>query len=320
MEIENSVPREVCVSVVVPVYNQERFIKKCLDSIIAQKTNFNFEIIIGEDDSSDETRPICLEYAHRYPEKIRLFLRKKEDKIILHDTISPRFNFIENIRASKGEFIAFCDGDDYWKDDCKLQKQYNFFIKNPKVTYVYHDAKVLRNEAFSKFTYLQERKTFNFKKNISAAEVVEKSYILHSTVMVKKSVINLKPYPYLLYSDFVVCLQAMQYGEVKYLDLVGSVYRVHADNLSNKIPENYVSIRVRSVLEILPFIKEELSKELIKICQSIIKDHWLINKADFELGNVFFSNNQIKNILRIRKSKKYNKLVSKIKRIVNGFL
>src|SRR5690606_9424994 len=68
---------EPLVSVTVAAYQHESYIRECLDSILMQQTNFSFEIIVGEDDSKDETRAICIEYAEKYPDKIRLFLRDR---------------------------------------------------------------------------------------------------------------------------------------------------------------------------------------------------------------------------------------------------
>lgn len=105
------------VSVCVQTYQHEAYIKECLDSILAQKTSFPFEIILGEDDSEDQTRKICKEYAEKNPDRIRLFLRNKKDKIFINGVKTGRFNFLENLKSCRGKYIAMCDGDDYWTDN-----------------------------------------------------------------------------------------------------------------------------------------------------------------------------------------------------------
>lgn len=80
------------VSVCVQTYNQEDYIGQCLDGIVMQETNFDFEIIVGEDDSSDRTRAICKTYQEKYPELIRLFLRKRKDAIFINGHPTGRFN------------------------------------------------------------------------------------------------------------------------------------------------------------------------------------------------------------------------------------
>lgn len=111
------------VSVCVPTFNHVTFIRSCLESIIIQKTDFPFEILIGEDDSTDGTREICLELAQIHQDKIRLFLRKKADKIFLFGRKSGRGNHLGLYGSSRGKYICICDGDDLWNDPSKLQQQ-----------------------------------------------------------------------------------------------------------------------------------------------------------------------------------------------------
>jgi glycosyltransferase involved in cell wall biosynthesis len=118
------------VTVGVYTYNHENYISKCLDGILNQKTNFNYEIYLGEDDSTDRTRSICMEYARRYPGKIRLFLHKKENKISINNRLTGRFNLLYSFHKARGKYIAFCEGDDYWTDENKLQEQVNFLEAN----------------------------------------------------------------------------------------------------------------------------------------------------------------------------------------------
>ena len=119
------------VSVTVATYQHAPFIKDCLDGILMQKTDFPFEIIIGEDESSDGTRDICKKYAERYPDKIRLFLRDRNKSILTDDEGRQlaRFNVRWSRRSARGKYIAICEGDDYWTDPEKLQKQV-FFLEN----------------------------------------------------------------------------------------------------------------------------------------------------------------------------------------------
>lgn len=119
------------VSVCVPTYQHKNFIARCLDSILNQKTNFYFEIILGEDESTDGTREICIGYAEKFPDIIRLFLRSGKDKIFINGKPTGRFNLLENLKAAKGKYIALCDGDDYWTDENKLQEQISFLENNP---------------------------------------------------------------------------------------------------------------------------------------------------------------------------------------------
>ncbi|TVP52957.1 MAG: glycosyltransferase [Mongoliibacter sp.] len=119
------------VSVLVPTFQHVNYISTCLESILCQKTNFPYEIIIGEDESTDGTREICMKFAEKYPDKIRLFLRKEEDKIYINGVKVGRFNHLENFKCARGKYLAYCDGDDYWLDENKLQLQFDLMQKYP---------------------------------------------------------------------------------------------------------------------------------------------------------------------------------------------
>lgn len=133
-EINRIIP---IVSVCVQTYQHEAYIRECLDSLLNQKTSFHFEIILGEDDSEDGTREICQEYAAKHPDRIRLFLRDKKDKIFINGKKTGRFNFLENLKSCRGKYIAMCDGDDYWIDNYKLEKQISFIEKEAMVSLCY---------------------------------------------------------------------------------------------------------------------------------------------------------------------------------------
>jgi glycosyltransferase involved in cell wall biosynthesis len=121
---------ETIVSVCYITYNQVNYVKDALDGILMQKTNFSYEVCIGEDDSDDGTREICIEYAQKYTTKIRLFLRSRNDVIYINSQATGRYNFLETLKECRGKYIAHCDGDDYWTDPLKLQKQVDFMEKN----------------------------------------------------------------------------------------------------------------------------------------------------------------------------------------------
>jgi glycosyltransferase involved in cell wall biosynthesis len=114
------------VSVCVVTYNQEQYIAQNLESILAQKTNFPFEIVIGEDVSKDRTRVICQKYAEQYPTVIRLLDTPKN--------LGAMQNSLRTFRESRGAYIALLEGDDYWIDDKKLQKQVDALEKDSKRT------------------------------------------------------------------------------------------------------------------------------------------------------------------------------------------
>lgn len=143
----NNVPDDPIVSVCVQTYQHVDYIEDCLEGILMQETDFSFEILLGEDASTDGTREICIEYAKKYPEKIRLFLHERENNIEIGGQPSGRFNFLYNLYSARGKYIALCEGDDYWTDPLKLQKQVEFMEANEEYGLVYTKAKRIYNNA-----------------------------------------------------------------------------------------------------------------------------------------------------------------------------
>lgn len=121
--IETSEAEKLCknplVSVLMTTYNHEPYIRRAIDGVMMQKTDFEFELIIGEDCSQDKTREICFQYQKKYPDKIRV--------LWWHENVSKLGGNSRRVMAhSRGEFVALCEGDDYWIDPLKLQKQVDY--------------------------------------------------------------------------------------------------------------------------------------------------------------------------------------------------
>lgn len=161
------------VSVCVQTYQHGRYIEECLDSILMQRTNFAFEIILGEDESTDGTREICLSYAKKYPNIIQLILRSRKDVILINGKASGRGNMLENMRRARGKYIAFLEGDDYWTDPEKLQFQVDFMEKHPECFMINHALPEAKKntlegwydlERLYKFGYLPHTSNFLFRK------------------------------------------------------------------------------------------------------------------------------------------------------------
>lgn len=118
------------VTVLITTYNQERYIGTAIDSVLAQKTDFPFEVYISEDCGTDGTRAILQDYAARFPDIIRLNLREQNAGISR--------NWYEGLCAAKGQYVCTLEGDDWWRDDHKLQKQVDFLRAHPDYLAVSH--------------------------------------------------------------------------------------------------------------------------------------------------------------------------------------
>lgn len=119
----------VKVSVCITAYNLGLYIRQALDSVLSQETSFDYEVIIGDDFSTDNTRDILLQYKAQYPDKIVLHFQEKN--------VGVNRNDYDLIHLTKGEYIAWCDGDDYWLTNDKLQKQVDILDANPEFSCVH---------------------------------------------------------------------------------------------------------------------------------------------------------------------------------------
>lgn len=122
------------VSVCCITYNHAKYIREALDGIIMQKTSFSYEIIIHDDASADGTKEILIEYQNKYPKIIRLILQHEN---VFSKGHRPFADYV--FPAAKGQFLAICEGDDYWIDELKLQKQYDIMLRNPEAVMVFHN-------------------------------------------------------------------------------------------------------------------------------------------------------------------------------------
>ena len=110
---------EPVLSVLFITYNHEKYIREALDSVLRQKTDFEYEIVVGEDCSTDGTRQILDEYKKKYPDRIRLLYRTANYG-------RPTLNVYETAVSCKGRYIATLEGDDFWTDENKLRKAVDF--------------------------------------------------------------------------------------------------------------------------------------------------------------------------------------------------
>ena len=134
-EIPNNViytVQQPLVTVRTSAYQHESYIKQCIEGVLMQKTTFQVEYIIGEDYSTDSTRNIVFDYAKKYPDLIRV--------ITADYNVGMKANGLRCIKHSRGKYMAMCEGDDYWTDPFKLQKQVDFLEQNPDYVLSFHNT------------------------------------------------------------------------------------------------------------------------------------------------------------------------------------
>ena len=137
-EAKNWKDREPLVSICCITYNHEAYIRDALDGFLMQRTEFPFEILIHDDASSDRTQEIIREYADRYPDVIKPILQTENQYSKGISNPSGAFNF----PRVRGRYVAMCEGDDYWTDPDKLQRQVDYMERHPDCSLCFHSARI----------------------------------------------------------------------------------------------------------------------------------------------------------------------------------
>ncbi len=217
------------VSVVVVTYQHIGFIKQCIDSILMQKTNFDFEIILGEDASKDGTRELCIEYAKKYYSKIRLFLHDRKNVIYINGNATGRFNMLHNLLQTKGKYIAICEGDDYWTDPLKLQKQVDYLKANPNCSLVVTDRLIVDKNG-------KTWKDDFYEKNIYTIHDIIKGFVPPTQTMMYRNSPMVSEYMNRLDAknsggDRYLGLLFSLFGEIHRLEEITAVYRITGDGV-----------------------------------------------------------------------------------------
>lgn len=227
----NKVLENPLVSVFILTYQHVNYIKKCLDGILMQKTTFSYEIIIGEDCSSDGTREICEEYALKHPDKIRLYLHKRENNIKVNGKPTGRFNFLHSIYSCTGKYMAFCEGDDYWTNENKLQKQIDFMETNPDYSICFHNAMVLWEDKNKEYLF---RKNSWFKDTYTTEEVIGRHFMPSASLVFRlpKKVSFPEWILYIGSGDIALTSIFSAFGKSKFLEEPMCIYRKHPGGIS----------------------------------------------------------------------------------------
>lgn len=214
------------VSVCVTTYNHEPYLAAAIDAILAQRCDFDVEIILGEDCSSDNTLALCREYVAKYPENITL--------IASTENVGWRANYRRCVEAARGRYIAFCDGDDYWCDNGRLAEQVALMEADAKIGLCYTLAE-RRNESgevVGRFPIGEGHTTLDAMLHDWC---VENCTTLARRELVLNYYSTEKPEnrPEWLTEDLPMWLFVAAHSEVSYIDRVTAVHRVFPDSVSH---------------------------------------------------------------------------------------
>ncbi|NEX16275.1 MAG: hypothetical protein C1943_06515 [Halochromatium sp.] len=232
------------VSVCMLTYNHEAYIGEAIEGVINQRTNFKFELLIGEDKSIDNTLNIVMRYAQRQPSMIRVITSDKNVGVLRNE--------LRLFRACRGKYIAFCEGDDYWHDCGKLQLQVDFLEDNSEFGLSYTDYDLLlekKNKRISNVSAKGIRAVSPVRSWSTDAcwHLLKENYIATCTTVIRTSILNQAhasdPIAFrserFKAGDICTWFMALRMTKAKFHDISTSTYRRRADTISN--PSNAIA-------------------------------------------------------------------------------
>lgn len=220
----HQVDKKPLVSISVVTYQHANYLCKCIDGILMQKTDFSFEVLLGDDVSEDGTREICIEYAQKYPDKIKLFLHRRENNISIEGQATGRFNFVYNLFSARGKYFAICEGDDYWTDPLKLQKQVDFLEENGEYAAAYHSAKLINEKG----KIIKESVWGSYRSHSQEDLLYSKGEMITNTVLFRNKLNDLSKMMTVVNADTFLFHKIGEIGGGKFMsNIKPSCYRVH---------------------------------------------------------------------------------------------
>ena len=258
MEISN----DILVSVCCITYNQVFYIRQCLDGFLMQKTNFKFEVIIHDDCSTDGTTDVIREYVEKYPDLIKPIFQERNQyqngcKRILATFVYPK---------AQGKYIALCEGDDYWTDPLKLQKQVDFLESHPDYSMCFHRAHILKENECAVGLQCDDIENREYNPN----ELLEYWKVPTASILARHEVIAVKNIGVerILNGDIIHVLNCAKIGKIRGMSDVMSVYRVQNSGVTyDKKLKSIRSLRYPAHFEFIkdnyPFLKSSIINQKI---------------------------------------------------------
>lgn len=239
------------VSVCLITYKHELYIKQAIESILMQKVDFAWEIIIADDCSPDRTREIIIKYQQQHPQLIRTVLQ--------HKNVGPGKNFIDLVSAAQGKYIAYLEGDDYWTDEYKLQKQFDFMQSHPGFSLCYHKIKW-------EFTY-QYSQIVDSESNIddppesTIYDVLKKEWFIRSCSMFYKNFKLPSGFKDLIVGDYPLHVLLAAKGKIGFLNECMATYRINNHGVSETTflakDESVIRNNIKKQIDMLKYLNRE---------------------------------------------------------------
>jgi glycosyltransferase involved in cell wall biosynthesis len=223
-DIRSTDNASIKLSVHLITYNQESFIRQAIEGVLMQKVNFTYEILIGDDFSTDNTKEIISEYAAKF-QAIKPHLHTSN---LGPKGLEGKNNFLNIYNACTGKYIALLDGDDYWTDPYKLQKQVDFLESNPDYAICFHKVKILQNGQIKDDSGTEDRFNQIEGEDIGVRDLLKHGNFINTASVMFRNTINHFPLEFSLspVGDYFLYIMLTESGsKIKRMDDVMAVYR-----------------------------------------------------------------------------------------------
>lgn len=205
------------VSICMISYNHESFIRKAIEGVLMQKTNFSFELVIGDDCSTDNTVSLINELIKGRENEIKL--------LSTTENLGMMPNFIRTLTACTGKYIAICEGDDYWTDPYKLQKQFDFMEQHPDYSLCFHNATIINEVNVTSKLFAEYSKSDYCGKDLLKKWLIPTASAFFINVLPKELPAFIKE---ATHGDLALFIFLSEFGNVRYINEVMSVYRINS--------------------------------------------------------------------------------------------
>ena len=280
------------VDIIMPTYNHEKFIAKAMDSVLAQQTGFAYRLMVGDDCSTDETQSIVRHYAEKYPGKIEYLFSPVNLGALHRDRISVKLLY-----QCTAKYVAILEGDDYWSDPYKLQKQVDFLERRTECSICFHNAEMFYEDG----SQPSERLRPTDQKEISKVEDVLAGMVpIPCTVMFRNNLLGELPECFydVTNADWMLWVLLAEHGDIGYINEVMAAYRMHAGGMWSRLTAQQ---RVKEHIHTYKTINEHLNFKYDRMISEIItalprrlneqnarsfldQYHKLVQKGEFKKG------------------------------------
>jgi glycosyltransferase involved in cell wall biosynthesis len=284
------------ISVFMLAYNHENYIAQAIQGILDQKTDLDYELVIGEDCSTDKTRAVIHDFKQRYPEKIRVI--ENTTNVGMHE------NFLRTLFSCKGKYLCLCEGDDYWINPDKLNLEYKFLEANPEYVLVCGNHK----------KFIQNINQFDTGNSVSVKDhditfekLIRFNCITTATIMFR-NVLKREDFAHDFFSiiscDWYMYMKLLNHGKIRYLNHTFAVYRINEGSINGRSTRLAIAqkemkfmelVKTGSLVNLDGSSMEHLNKSIQLKYYDIAQGEALNGnrKAAFKLSTQIFRNNPL---------------------------